>query len=48
MRVVASLCSQRINNRRDVDLSGRVHFLVNVGWNMLAALLQEGDVRRIA
>ena len=48
MRVVARLGCKRIDDGRDVDLTCSVHLLVNIGGDVLAALLEEGDVARVA
>ena len=48
MRVVARLSCKRIDDGRDVDLACSVHLLVNIGGDVLAAFLKEGDVGRVA
>lgn len=45
MWVIACLCCQRVYDGRYVNLTCRVHLLIEVGGNMLAALLKESHIR---
>lgn len=48
VRVVTCLGRQRVNDRRNVHFACCIHLLIDIGGNVLAALLQECDIRRVA